>query len=161
MKQTYNTICRYLLIVLLAASPIMAAANPCNDGPRRFSPEEYMQQCDAFITREANLTPTEAQRFFAVYHQMKDEQRKLHKELFDCYRATLKGELSDKDAVDILNKSNAIQKKQIDIEESYQKKFLKIIPATKLLKVKIAEKRFERQMLGGMYNKRGKHNKKD
>lgn len=155
MKKLYKII----IILLLTIAPTLASAQN-NNGKHRFSPEEYAQQCDAYITREAGLTSSEAQKFFPLFHQMKDEQRKLHESIFNLYRKTKKQELSESEAREMLEQTNQMLKKQITIEENYQKKFLKVVSATKLIKIKIAEKKFERKTLGNMFqkgpNKQGK-----
>lgn len=168
MKQTLrNTI---LLLVALAVCPWVgansfAAAGPDNDAAvqtagsqpqcqpqkdRRFSPEEYVKKCDAFMIKEAKITPSEAKDFFPLYHEMKDKQRSCEFEKGKLERQVMKQMPDDKECQRILNRINALNKQIESIEESYQKKLLKVVSPSKLLSAKIAEKKFERRMLRNM-----------
>ena len=112
--------------------------------------EEFAQKCDCFITNEAKLTPQEAQKFLPLYHAMKDAQRKLMQEKGQLMREAMKDESNDKQNLKTLERIIAIDRQVVDIEHDYQKKMLKVLSPSKLLKVKMAEKKFERQMLHNM-----------
>lgn len=146
-----------LLIWSLAVS-----AQPEQGRRPRFSPEEYVQKAKIYITREAGLTPTEAAAFFPLYHKMKEQQRKLSREVGDLMRDAWRGNLGEEESLNLLNTLRDKEEDILELEEKYQKKFLKIVPASKLLKVKIAEKKFERKMLSEMAcGPRGKRNGKN
>ncbi len=117
---------------------------------RRFSPEKYIKRCDAFMTAEAKLTPAEAKKFFPLYHEMKDKQRRCEFEKGKLERNVMKQMPDDKQCQHILNTINSLNKQIESIEESYQKKLLKVVSPSKLLSAKIAEKKFERRMLRNM-----------
>jgi len=165
MKHNNKTICSIIVLLLLCLCPVIAMAQ--NNRPEhrrqgpgpRFSPEEYAQLCDTFVTTEAGLTTAEAQKFFPIYHQMKDEQRKVYEQIGQTYRNAGKNDLNEKEANEALAQVNILSKKLITIEENYQKKFLKVITASKLIKVKLAEKRFERRALGNAMNRNPKDKK--
>ena len=143
---------RHILGFILVAvmMPFMAYAHPQHKDERRFSPEEFVQKCDCFITDQAKLTPQESQKFLPLYHAMRDAQRKLMHEKGRLAREALKNESDEKQSLKTLERLLAIDRQMTDIEQEYQKKILKVIPASKYLKVKIAEKRFERKMLHKM-----------
>ena len=119
-------------------------------GNHHFSPEEFRQQSEAFITREAGLTAKEAQKFFPLYHAMKDAQRKLMNERRQIECRAECGEISDKESLKALKIINAIEEEMLEIEQKYQEKILKVISASKYLRVKAAERKFERKMLRRM-----------
>ena len=81
---------------------------------------------------------------------MRDAQRKLMHEKGRLAREALKNEPDEKQSLKTLERLLAIDRQMTDIEQEYQKKILKVIPASKYLKVKIAEKKFERKMLHKM-----------
>lgn len=145
---------RYISIFGLAVAMLFfsmsAAAQAPQRGGHRFSPEEFAQKCDCFITNEAKLTPQEAQKFLPLYHAMKDAQRKLMQEKGQLMREAMKDESNDKQNLKTLERIIAIDRQVVDIEHDYQKKMLKVLSPSKLLKVKGAEKKFERQMLHNM-----------
>lgn len=135
--------------------PTPAAQGDCEpecepDRRHRFSPEEYVKRCDAFITAEAKLTPAEAKKFFPLYHEMKNKQRECEFQKGKLERDAMKQMPNDEKCQHILNAINAINKHIGNLEESYQRKLLKVVSPSKLLSAKIAEKKFERRMLRNM-----------
>ena len=141
------------LMLLVVCILLTAGATACPDGEGhknafrpRFSPEEYQQRERAFITKKADLTQAEASAFFPLFHQMKDRQRKLSFKNGKMMRKAWKGNLS----LAILKAVMENEEDIIELEEKYQKKFLKVVSASKLLKIKVAEKAFERRMLSNM-----------
>ena len=141
-------------MLLVVCILLTAGAMACPDGEGhknalrpRFSPEEYQQRERAFITKKADLTQTEASAFFPLFHQMKDRQRKLSFKNGKMMRKAWKGNLSNAESLAILEAVMENEEEIIELEEKYQKKFLKVGSASKLLKIKVAEKAFERRML--------------
>ena len=143
---------RYIIGIMLIAifMPLAAFAQHYEKGDRRFSPEEFVQKCDCFITEQAKLTPQEAQKFLPLYHAMRDAQRKLMQEKGRLAREAQKADADEKQSLKTLDRLLALDRQITDIEQEYQKKILKVIPASKYLKVKIAEKKFERKILHKM-----------
>ena len=143
---------KLMLLVVCILLAARATAWPDSEGHKnafrpRFSPEEYRQREMAFITKKADLTQAEASAFFPLFHQMKDRQRKLSFKNGKMMRKAWKGNLSNAESLAILK---AVMENIIELEEKYQKKFLKVVSASKLLKIKVAEKAFERRMLSNM-----------
>lgn len=151
------THCQKLLVALsLTISALFAPTLPTAMAQQhgregnRFSPEDFKQKIEAFITEQAKLTPQEAQKLLPLYHAMRNEQRKLLGERGRLMHETAKGNLTEKQALKNLERTNAIDREVLDIGVDYQKKMLKIVSAQKLLSVQAAEKRFERNMLRRM-----------
>lgn len=145
------------LMLLVVCILLAAGATACPDGEGhknafrpRFSPEEYRQREMAFITKKADLTQAEANAFFPLFHQMKERQRKLSFKNGKMMRKAWKGNLSNTESLAILKAVMENEEDIIELEEKYQKKFLKVVSASKLLKIKVAEKAFERRMLSNM-----------
>lgn len=65
-----------LVILLLALAPLLTL----NAQPEGGKDEAMVALKMAFITRELNLTPEEAQKFWPVYNQYTQELRKMRKE---------------------------------------------------------------------------------
>lgn len=151
----------FLLAVLLGFAPGIAQDNrqrqqkqnrTAAHHPRRqndsrqFNPEEYQRQLEAHITKFAGLTQQEAKEFFPLFREMQKQQRaifmkqkKMDKSLFTDNKAALEA---------ITQHDNAeIQIKKL--QQNYHKRFLKILPATKVLKCITAEDVFNRQMMRG------------
>lgn len=94
---------KFLLIASLAALPLLSLiAQP----PER---KEALQALfAAFVTRQLNLTPEDAQRFWPVYNQYDAESRKLRQD--------------NKDGDELI-----LQQKQLDLKKKYKPEFLKAI----------------------------------
>lgn len=150
------------IVLALSLISIGAAGQGPQRGGHRFSPEEFAQKCDCFITAQAKLTTQEAQKFLPLYHAMKDAQRKLMQEKGQLMREAMKDDSNDKQNLKTLDRLIAIDRQVVDIEQDYQKKMLKVLSPSKLLKVKMAERKFEREMLRKMAprHKKGENMKK-
>ena len=111
---------------------------------KRFSPEQFDAELQQFIVQEAHLTPQESARFFPVYKEMQQKQRKL----FGQQRR--QGKIKPQDEAGCLK---AIQEHDnIDVElkriqQTYHNEFLDILPASKVYDVIKAEDHFHRRML--------------
>ena len=104
----------------------------------------------SFMTKEAGLTAQEAARFFPVYDEMREKQR-----YFDRLRAIHHSKpSSEREASKMIEQADAYEIQLKQIEQRYHKEMLKVIPATKLLQVLEAERRFHRQTFKRMAGKK-------
>ena len=106
----------------------------------------------SFITKEAGLSTQEAARFFPVFDEMKGKQRGYFDKLRAVYNASPS---SEREAREAIEKADGYEIQLKQIEQRYHKEMLKVIPATKLLRVLEAERRFHRQMFRKMAGRRG------
>jgi len=107
-----------------------------------------------FITKEAGLTAQEAARFFPVYDEMRDKQRGYFDKLRAIYSARPS---SEREASKMIEQADAYEIQLKQIEQRYHKEMLKVLPATKLLRVLEAERRFHRQTFRKMAGRRKTH----
>jgi hypothetical protein len=124
------------------AVPMQAQQGPRPFGRKSFDPKKFEAQLEQFVTVEAGLTPYEASLFFPLYREMRRKQmfyfnvdRKYRHIDFNDERQCLDA-ITEKDKADI---------KMKEIQMEYHKKFLKVLPATKVFKVIRAEDKFHRQ----------------
>ena len=105
----------------------------------------------SFMTKEAGLTAQEAARFFPIYDEMREKQRGY----FDRLRAIHHSKpSSEHEASKMIEQADAYEIQLKQIEQRYHKEMLKVIPATKLLQVLGAERRFHRQTFKRMAGKK-------
>ncbi len=136
-----------LTAVLLCIATIGAMAHDNqNKQKARFNPEQFHRELVDFISKRAELTQDEAQRFFKLYDEMKDKQRKLQKEINRLKYRNCKN-LTDKEAQQRIMKILDLEEDMADIKEDYYKKMLKALPAAKFHRAILAEDAFHRQML--------------
>ena len=123
------------LFHLFTFSPLMAQEN------RKFSPEKFQAEMEQFITKEANLTPEEAAKFFPLFREMQQKQRaifaKVRKEGFV--------KPVDDASCRKLERRDANELEQKKIQQLYHQKFFSVISPSKVFDVLIAEERFHRR----------------
>ena len=100
-----------------------------------------------FITQEAGLTTQETARLFPIFDEMRTKQRGY----FDRLRAIHSARpSSEREALEMIERADTYEIQLKQIEQRYHKEMLKVISATKLMRVLEAERRFHRQMFRKM-----------
>lgn len=130
--------------ILLLAVMIMASMTSCAQHRKKFDPNQFKSDLHAYIIKEAELTSQEQNKFFPVYDEMMDKQR----DVFDTLRKLRhQKNVTDAQAKQIILRSDLLQSRLKQIERNYHSRMMRIIPASKLLRVFRAERRFHRQTL--------------
>lgn len=111
----------------------------------KFDPEEMRCQTEAFVIREAGLTPEEASKFFPVYFEMKDKLRNTQRKIDQAYRKAAEQNMSERDCERILDEVARMEKQREQTEADYMKRLRKLVPAGKLIKAILAEQNFGRE----------------
>ena len=108
----------------------------------RFDPVKFQADLEQFITTQAALSPQEAAAFFPLYREMMRKRRAI----FGAMRRYRHADLTDDKACEeaILKQDEAdIQMKEL--QRSYHKKFMQVLPAGRVFQIIKAEDRFHRQ----------------
>lgn len=112
--------------------------------------EEIKAEKVGFITGRLDLTVEEAQVFWPVYNKFEKEFASANKEV----RKALRGlhpkkdeKVSEAEMAQRLNVYVAAKSKVSDVTAAYNKEFLKVLPASKVAKLYIAEEQFMHKML--------------
>ena len=124
----------------------------------KFNPDEFRAKLEEFISQKAEFTSTEAQSFFPIFHQMKEEQRNIQKEIFTLKRIPKEESPSEKDYANRIMRICELNTKMAQIQESYYKKMYKTVPAQKVYKAMLAEDVYHRMMLRQFDNRRRNNN---
>jgi hypothetical protein len=124
----------------------------------KFNPEEFRAKLEEFITKKAEFTSAEAQTFFPIFHQMKEEQRNLQKEIFTLKRIPKDANPSEKDYTNKIQRICELNTKMAEVQESYYKKMYKAVPAQKVYKAMLAEDIYHRMMLRQFDQRRKSNN---
>ncbi|MEO6546678.1 MAG: hypothetical protein ABIN94_01715 [Ferruginibacter sp.] len=124
--------------ILLISLGIAAFAFAQDEIPANKKQEEIEALKIAFISKELNLTPDEAQKFWPVYNQ---------------YSRELK--LTIKDDVDVLDRDEKV----LNLRKSYREQFTKILGVDRMNRVFNAEGRFRQLLIKSMRNQHNKANK--
>ena len=128
----------FLSVVVVLLSIVAAFAHD----PQKFSPEKFQADLEQFITKEANLTPEEAAKFFPLFREMQQKQRaifaKVRKEGFVK-------PVDDASCRKLVERRDANELEQKKIQQLYHQKFFSVISPSKVFDVLIAEERFHRR----------------
>ena len=132
---------------LFAFLPFSASAQ------QKFSPEKFQADLEEFITKEANLTPDEATKFFPLYREKQGKQRAVYKQMKELGKNKPADEKACRKAVEQRDEFE-VELRRID--QSYHSKFFTVLPASKVYDVIKAESRFHRRAIRSNWDQRQK-----
>ena len=134
---------KVLLLFILLMSLTQASAQFGN--MPKFDPQQFHANMEQFITTEAALSPKQAEAFFPVYREMQKKQRVIYDQQRRLRHIKPTDEAGCRDAI---QKSDECELQLKEIQQHYHKKFMKILPASKVYDVLRAEEKFHRQIFG-------------
>lgn len=140
-------------ILLIALTTAFAA--DAQRGNPQVDFEQIKSKKIAFITEKLNLTPKEAQEFWPVYNQFENERMDVQQKRRNLEQKTRDEsvKMSDQEIIRITRSIAATFKKEAELTESYNEKFIKILPPQKVLQLYRAENQFRAHMFE-QYRKR-------
>lgn len=141
---------KYITITLLFFIALSAYAQP-KHGKRIKSLKI------AFITEQLDLTTEEAQNFWPVYNDFDEKTSKIRFEEIRSIRNSIRDNyetLTNDEAKNLIKKMNAAENKLHELRNAFHSKLLDIIPAKKIIKLKIAEEDFKKKMLHELRKRR-------
>ena len=139
-------------IALLFVSLFILTAVSAQDqkGSRFMKPEEYKSKLKEFIVQRAELTAEETEAFFPLYFDLQTEKFKLNGQLRHKMRELLQDGLTEEEATELLDETMEVKLKCDQLDKDYMAKFKTLLPASKLLRVQMAEEGFRRELLQNM-----------
>lgn len=134
-----------------ALIPLLFASTAFSQGPG--DDKERDDKIEAlkvgFITKELNLTTSEAEKFWPIYNEMdakmkelRQSCRKINKDLKDSEE-----KMTNDDAKKKLSTLFENDQKELDLKKEYSEKFIKIIGEKRTLKLLSLEHEFRRVLL--------------
>lgn len=148
-----------LLVLLGMMSNVFAQGkNKQNRAEREAKIEEARI---AFITKELNLSAEKSERFWPVYNAYAAERKLIMKQMRKSKRnAKSETEISDAQALDMINKRLENEEKMLNLNKDYKDKFLAVLSPSEFLKLHKAEKKFlhwlrEKSDLKGKHHHKG------
>ena len=108
---------------------------------QKFSPEKFQADLEQYITTEAGLTNEEAAKFFPLYREMQQKQRVVYNKMHELFKLP-HDEASCKRAV---QRRDQLESELKQIAQTYHNKFLRVLPASKVIGTIIAEDKFHRR----------------
>lgn len=136
-----------MLVLVLGASA---------EEQQKFSPEKFQADLEQYITTEAGLTNEEAAKFFPLYREMQQKQRVVYNKIHELFKlphdeASCKRAIQRRDQLEIELKQ---------IAQTYHNKFLRVIPASKVIGTIVAEDKFHRRAFRKFGQQRNRETKK-
>lgn len=132
----------FLLLFFAGLAPLM--------GQSEEQIEKFKKERKTYFTEKLEFTDEEAKDFWPLYDDFSNRKMKLVEDERNTYSYAHKNadNLSDQEILDILKKVNKLKEDQLKLEaEYYQDKFLKALPAQKVLKLGKVEWDFRRHLM--------------
>lgn len=147
MKGKYQHL--LVLAVALAMSlGVWAQGQHGGQGDRsKFNPEEFRARLEGHISRQAGFSAQESQKFFSIYHEMKDKQHELQQKMFKLKKNRPAPNAPDKEYFSTILEIKDLNAEIAELEKDYYKKMCKAISPRKVYQAMLAEDDFHRQML--------------
>lgn len=102
----------------------------------------------AFITNELNLTTSEAEKFWPLFNDFEEKQRDIRRDKLKNYiNRSEQNDLSEKEATALLNQMESAEEELHNLRKKFILNLKNVLPATKILKLKKAEEKFNRKLL--------------
>ena len=145
MKRHLSIFCALLVsLAALAQAPERPARRP------HMTPEEYQAKQQEFLTRHAELTEEESAAFFPVYFELQAKKREANRRVWKQVRAVAPNERTEEDCNAMIDAMADVKIECAQLEKEYLAKFKAILPAKKLMRVQMAEERYQRELLRGI-----------
>ncbi len=150
MKETMR---RFLFLALMLATALSAIAQGNSQERKRekFNPQKFEMRLEQYVVKEAGITEAEAVQFLPVFREMRQKQ-------IDTINEARKSRVNKPDTEDEWEKVlKAYDNKEIQLKkilQTYHNRMLKVIPASKIIKMIKAEERFHREIFTKMHQNR-------
>lgn len=146
---------KWLLILAMISPTTTLLAQP--GGPVAAARQEQVKAAKiGFITRELNLTEEEAQKFWPVYNKF-DNEREAHRRKMMALRLETGSSgdvMTDKEAEAAVEQYLQLRQEEVDLEKRFYQSVKKVLPAEKVALLFQAEKRFQRELLRNLQQRR-------
>ncbi len=112
--------------------------------------ERFKREREAYFTEELQLTEAEGKAFWPLYNDFYNRKMKIVEDERNTYSYAHKNadNLSDQEILETLAKAHNLKKELLKLEEEYyQHKFMKVLPAKKVLKLGKVEWDFRRHLM--------------
>ena len=138
--------------IIITCCLVMAATTTAwgqQKGKQKLSQDEFRAKQMEFITREAELTPEEAARFFALYFELQEKKQVLGKKALKAIRKENDSNLREADYERLMDEAYEARIQTAQLEKEYYLRYKQVIPIRKLFHVHKAEMKFKRHLLKG------------
>jgi Spy/CpxP family protein refolding chaperone len=136
------------LLMMLMSLAIMTTASAQEPDKKGESHKEKMEAAKiGFITKELQLTPEEAQKFWPVYNQREAELEEVRKAMRKIHKDRKIEEMSDAEADKAMEDMMLLRQRELDIDKKYHAEFKKVLPIKKVAQLYHAEMKFRHEVM--------------
>ena len=114
------------------------------------TPEEFQAKQKEFIAQHAELTEEESAAFFPLYFELQRKKHEANRRVWKQARAVAPHERTEEDCVVMIDALADVKIECATLEKEYLAKFKEILPAKKLMRIQMAEERYQRELLKGI-----------
>ena len=101
----------------------------------------------ALITKELNLTPEQAQKFWPVYNEFKSKRNGLSRDFKQQKRNFDASSATEEERKRMLDLSLELKQNQLNLEKEYSQKLLDVITSRQIIQLRQAEDKFRRLLI--------------
>ncbi len=144
---------QFALIVLLLSMSLTIFAQ---EKKPHFTKEEFRAKQKVYMTRKAELTKEEANKFFVLYFELQDKKKKINDNIGRIIRDTKKKSSDQTNYSELIDKMINSRLESDKLERYYILQYRKFLSDKKIFKVLIAEMNFHRELLKSMKQEEAK-----
>lgn len=148
-------------ILLALGTNVMAQERHDKKKRERFSVEEFQACQKDFITKYAELTNEEAEKFFPLFFELQKEKWVIDKEARKKAGMKRGEKCSEEKCAIMIHEIADAEIKKAELEKKYIERYLQVLPACKILRIQHAENRFQKYMLKDMWERKNKKQPND
>ncbi len=143
-------------MALVLAATVSALAQPGKQQGKRekFNPQKFEMRLEKYVVKEACITEAEAEKFLPLFREMRQKQIETMNE---ARKARVKKPVTEEEWADALKAHDNKEIQLKKILQTYHNRMLKVLPASKIIKMIRAEERFHREVFAKMNQNRPPH----
>ena len=149
---------RHYLLIIISIFCLTVNAQEQASTPRRqrMTPKEFQTKQKEYIAQHAGLTEEESAAFFPLYYELQNKKHEANRRVWKQARAVKPHERTEEECNEMIDALADVKIECATLEKEYLQKFKEILPAKKLMRVQMAEDRFQRELLRGMQQGQGR-----
>lgn len=149
---------RHYLLIIISIFCLTVNAQEQANTPRRqrMTPKEFQIKQKEYIAQHAELTEEESAAFFPLYYELQNKKHEANRRVWKQARAVKPHERTEEECNEMIDALADVKIECATLEKEYLQKFKEILPAKKLMRVQMAEDRFQRELLRGMQQGQGR-----
>lgn len=139
MKKIHIPFLTFIVCLIFCFTGVEAVAQKSH---HRFNPQKFEADMQQFIITKANLSQAEVARFLPLLKEMQMKQRVLFNQMRKLRHTNTQDDAACMKAIRQMDATDIQIKK---LHQQYHQKFLKVLPAGKVMEVIKAEEKFHRK----------------